>query len=171
MYVCRSPFDLFLSAAPPSCTHLRICRQALPIIATSPSSETDGAGENSASIFTRKRRGGVCWPRRYDHPSDQTTTLQDLGLPGERTSFRGVELLFYGCQCCVVISLYVSMKVNSWSTDLLPFPYIVTSPQRPSQLDANTTDPLSILSCENLSDQPTWCPPWSVMAPPPNDAC
>ena len=58
MYVCRSPFDLFLSAAPPSCTHLRICRQALPIIATLPSSETDG-GKFCIDIHTEEEGVGA----------------------------------------------------------------------------------------------------------------
>ena len=95
MYVCRSPFDLFLSAAPPSCTHLRICRQALPIIATLPSSETDG-GKFCIDIHTEEEGVGAgC--EDMTTPSDQTTTLQDFGLPRESRSFGEVELLLLMC--------------------------------------------------------------------------
>ena len=58
MYICGSPFDLFLSAAIPPFLHTcAYVRGTLPIIATLPSSETDG-GKFCIDIHTEEE-GGV----------------------------------------------------------------------------------------------------------------
>ena len=92
MYVCRSPFDLFLSAAPPSCTHLRICRQALPIIATLPSSETDG-GKFCIDIHTEEEGVGAGCEASTPPPHIKQQPCKILGSQEKEGFLRALQLL------------------------------------------------------------------------------
>ena len=114
MYVCRSPFDLFLSAALVPPAHLRICRQALPIIATLPSSETDG-GKFCIDIHTEEEGVGA----GCDASTTPHIKQQSYKIFGSQEKEGGVELLYPDVNAVwsLVYARHVSMKVNSWSLD------------------------------------------------------
>ena len=97
--------------------HLRICRQALPIIATLPSSETDG-GKFCIDIHTEEEGVGAgC--EDMTTPQIKQQPYKILGSQEKKGALEKIELPFTDVNAVwsLVCTRHVSMKVNSWSLD------------------------------------------------------